>query len=240
MEIRVYIGVIGAGKTYKAEKECTVKISFADRLREDIWKLLNWAPNNEEDYSAFKENTFDMDAYELRYLQLNGRQLMCNYADLMKSVKPSYFTDNLICKLDEMTVDPYYSDKIIGITDCRFDYEIKALIEFSIINGIQVKFIHCNFKSKRYCDNSPHNSEVLAQKYVTFSGSEKEFDALIRKTYYNFEDLIYNKRLGLLETIKCLESPYYFATNYMNLTDNNGKFVTRLSEIEFNKIVNNE
>ena len=36
MEIRVYIGVIGAGKTYKAEKECTVKISFADRLREDI------------------------------------------------------------------------------------------------------------------------------------------------------------------------------------------------------------
>ena len=120
-----------------------------------------------------------MDAYELRYLQLNGRQLMCNYADLMKSVKPSYFIDNLICKLDEMTADPYYSDKIIGITDCRFDYEIKALIEFSIINGIQITFVHCNFKSERYCDNSAHNSEVLAQKYIDFSGNEKEFNTLI-------------------------------------------------------------
>ena len=238
MNIRVYIGVIGAGKDFIAKKETNIQLAFADKLREDTWRLFNWVPDNDKEYVDFKEG--EIVGYENSHIFISGRQLMCNYTDLVKEIKPSYFTDNLICRLDEMTVDPYYSDKIIGITDCRFDYEIKALIEFSIINGIQVKFIHCNFKSERYCDNSPHNSEVLAQKYVTFSGSEKEFDALIRKTYYNFEDLIYNKRLGLLETIKCLESPYYFATNYMNLTDNNGKFVTRLSEIEFNKIVNNE
>ena len=41
MEIRVYIGVIGSGKDYTAEKECNLNIAFADGLREDIWKLLN-------------------------------------------------------------------------------------------------------------------------------------------------------------------------------------------------------
>ena len=236
MEIRVYIGVIGSGKNYASEKECDLSIAFADSLRDDIFTILGWQLQ-ENEYDRFKSTS---PVILGSYFNHTGREIMQTYTDLIKAIKPSYFTDKVICKLDEMIVDPDYSDKIIGITDCRFDYEIKALIEFSIINGIQVKFIHCNFKSERYCNNSPHNSEVLAQKYVTFSGSEKEFDALIRKTYYNFEDLIYNKRLGLLETIKCLESPYYFATNYMNLTDNNGKFVTRLSEIEFNKIVNNE
>lgn len=235
MEIRVYIGVIGSGKNYTAKQECDLNIAFADSLREDIFTILGWEPQ-ENEYDRFKSTR---PVILGNYSNNTGREIMQTYTDLIKVVKPSYFTDKLICKLDEMLVDPEYSNKIVGITDCRFDYEIKALIEFSIINGIQVTFIHCNFKSERYCDNSTHSSEVLAQKYLAFSGSNKEFDNLIRKTYYNFEDLIYNKRLGLLETIKCLESPYYFATNYMNLTDNNAKFVTRLSEIEFNKIVNN-
>ena len=46
-----------------------------------------------------------------------------------------------------------------------------------------------------------------------------------------------------METIKCLESPYYFITNYMDFTDSNEniiKFTTKLSELEFNKIIKNE
>lgn len=54
-------------------------------------------------------------------------------------------------------------------------------------------------------------------------------------------DKIYGEYLGLLETIKCLESPYYYATKYLKIKDNLGNennFTTRLSEKEFNKLFN--
>ena len=141
MEIRVYIGVIGSGKDYSAKKECDLTIAFADSLREDIFTILGWKPQ-EDEYTMFKSTSpLILNKYSCH----TGREIMQIYTDLIKVVKSSYFTDKLISKLDEMLVCPEYSDKIIGITDCRFDYEIKALVEFSIVNGIQVKFIHCNF-----------------------------------------------------------------------------------------------
>ena len=35
MNIRVYIGVIGAGKDFIAKKETNIQLAFADKLRED-------------------------------------------------------------------------------------------------------------------------------------------------------------------------------------------------------------
>ena len=51
-------------------------------------------------------------------------------------------------------------------------------------------------------------------------------------------DKIFKQYLGLIETIKCLESPYYYAINYLYVINSHGKkekYTTRLSEIEFNK-----
>ena len=51
-------------------------------------------------------------------------------------------------------------------------------------------------------------------------------------------DKIFKQYLGLMETIKCLESPYYYAINYLYVINSNGKkekYTTHLSEIEFNK-----
>ena len=49
MKIRAYIGVIGAGKDYRCSKECTHKVSFADELRKDVWKILGWEPKTDEE-----------------------------------------------------------------------------------------------------------------------------------------------------------------------------------------------
>lgn len=50
-------------------------------------------------------------------------------------------------------------------------------------------------------------------------------------------DKIYGEHLGLLETIKCLESPYYFATIYLKINGKN--YITKYSEEDFNNIIKN-
>ena len=181
MEIRVYIGVIGSGKNYTAEKECDVRLSFADKLREDIWRLLNWEPDNEEEYNKFKEATFSSN--DLKFFYSTGRIIMCRYADLVKEENPNYFTDHLIKRLKEKLLDSTCWDDTIGITDCRFPEEVKALLQFEKDNFIRVTFVHCNFKSERYCNNSDHNSEKMAQQFAGLKFTQSEFNLKIREMY---------------------------------------------------------
>ena len=51
-------------------------------------------------------------------------------------------------------------------------------------------------------------------------------------------DKIFKQYLGLMETMKCLESPYYYAINYLYVINSHGKkekYTTHLNEVEFNK-----
>ena len=183
MEIRAYIGVIGSGKTYTAEKECTVKLGFADKLREDIWKLLNWAPDNEVEYLTFKGLTLTDTSYELKHFYINGRQLMCNYADIIKEENPNYFTERLLKKLKVKLPDVNCWDDVIGITDCRFPEEVKALLQFEKDNFVRVTFVHCDFPSSRYDPVGEHNSETMAQQFAGLKFTESEFNLKIREMY---------------------------------------------------------
>lgn len=183
MEIRAYIGVVGAGKTYTAEKECNVKLGFADKLREDVWMLLNYEPKTEEEYTAFKNANLDSDTCLLDYFSLTGRQLMCNYADVIKQTYPNYFTEHLLKKLKARLLDPTCWDDIIGITDCRFPEEVKALLQFEKDNFIRVTFVHCDFRSERYDSKSQHNSEKMAQQFAGLKFTENEFNLKIREMY---------------------------------------------------------
>jgi hypothetical protein len=177
MEIRAYIGVIGSGKDYTAEKECTVKVGFADKLREDIWRLLNWYPVNAFDYDDFKQSEVSIYGGE------EGRQIMCNYADIIKEENPNYFTEHLLKKLKVRLLDPTCWDDIIGITDCRFPEEVKALLQFEKDNFIKVTFVHCDFPSSRYDPAGEHNSEKMAQQFAGLKFTESEFNLKIREMY---------------------------------------------------------
>ena len=181
MEIRAYIGVIGSGKDYTAEKECNVKLGFADKLREDVWRLLNWEPDNEEEYNKFKEATFI--SSELKFFYSTGRIIMCRYADLVKEENPNYFTEHLLKKIKLKLQDPTCWDDIIGITDCRFPEEVQALLQFEKDKFIKVTFIHCDFPSYRYNPVGEHNSEKMAQQFAGLKFTESEFNLKIREMY---------------------------------------------------------
>jgi len=190
MEIRVYIGCIGAGKDYTCAKECNVKVAFADKLREDVWKLLGNHPRDGENYEYFKSDSIHMISPEgeVGDSECTGRQLMCNYADVIKETYPNYFTDHLLKRLKERLLDPTCWDDIIGITDCRYPEEVKALLQFEKDNYIRVTFVHCDFRSDRYTDEFMHSSEAMAQQFVDNKYSENEFNKLIREMYGEKED----------------------------------------------------
>lgn len=46
MKVRIYIGVIGSGKDYRAQNECDLKLAFADGVREDVWKNFRMRTKN--------------------------------------------------------------------------------------------------------------------------------------------------------------------------------------------------
>ena len=181
MEIRAYIGVIGSGKDYTAEKECTVKLGFADKLREDVWRLLGWKPTTTEEYDTFKQDIIRLE--DERLGDTSGRQLMCNYADIIKEENPNYFTEHLLKKLKVRLLDPTCWDDVIGITDCRFPEEVKALLQFEKENFVRVTFVHCDFPSHRYDPVGEHNSERMAQQFTGLKFTESEFNLKIREMY---------------------------------------------------------
>ena len=190
MEIRVYIGCIGAGKDYTCEKECTVKVAFADKLREDIWQILGWKPKDAKEYDICKGKYMMIPIQEygpMTWLS-QGRQFMCNYADLIKESLPNYFTDHLLKRLKVRLLDPTCWEDVIGITDCRYPEEVKALLQFERDNYIKVTFVHCDFRSERYTDEFMHSSEAMAQQFVDNKYSESEFNLLIREIYGEKED----------------------------------------------------
>ena len=189
MIIKAYIGVIGSGKDYRCKNECTHKVSFADELRKDVWKILGWEPKTEEEYEAFKKTLFYPPGLRAaigysrdNILQVTGREILQNYGSLMKELHgEDYWALRSIEKLKAI----YRQDKncIIGISDCRYSSEIQFLISRYLHTDIKVEFLHCDYKSDRYNATDPHHSEHLAQQFAGKVYEPKEFNDLIYEMY---------------------------------------------------------
>ena len=187
MKIRAYIGVIGAGKDYRCSKECTHKVSFADGVREDVWKILGWKPKTLEEYEEFKTSVlcpintpYDVIVKELTF---TGRELLQNYAELQKVLhSPNYWIYRTLDSLENLHKHRT-EDMVVGITDCRFSNEISALIQFANDLNCDLEFIHCDYESSKYDRTSDHKSEMLAQKFDRRTFIPGEFNELIHKLY---------------------------------------------------------
>ena len=136
MKIKAYIGVIGSGKDYRCKNECTHKVSFADGVREDVWKILGWEPKTEKEYEAFKTTLFYLTGLRAvigysqdNILQVTGREILQNYGSLMKELHgEDYWAVRILPALEDLQSNS--TEIIIGITDCRYKPEIEALLEF--------------------------------------------------------------------------------------------------------------
>lgn len=181
MNIKVYIGVIGSGKTYNSKKDCNVIVSFADALREDMWKMLGWKPKNSKEYEEFKRSKWRLPGDRLYYI--TGRDLLQRYAtEIRRAEDEEHWNKKLIEKIENLRAFKVQPIKI-GIDDCRFPNEIKSLIKYCDESGTNLSFAHTDYKSDRYDDFSSHVSEKLAQQFLDFKGTQQEFDFLIKEKY---------------------------------------------------------
>lgn len=181
IKVKAYIGVIGSGKSYQSKKECDTTISFADSLREAVWRYLEWKPLNDEEYASFKS---DRDVhYKDKFI--TGRELFQVYGSHVRSKDIDYWVKRLVNKLDELKKldDVWNNDNVfsIGVDDCRYENEITGLIDWCAENKVELTFIHSDYLSGNYNKTMKHESEKLAQK---FAGNHYAcFDDMIKGIY---------------------------------------------------------
>lgn len=181
IKVKAYIGVIGSGKSYQSKKECDTTISFADSLREAVWRYFGWKPINDEEYSSFKEKKDVFFKGEFT----TGRELFQIYGSYVRSKDINYWVKRLVNKLDELKkLDDVWNNSnvfSVGVDDCRYENEIHGLIDWCAENKVELTFIHSDYLSGNYNKTMKHESERLAQRYA--GNHYACFDDMIKGTY---------------------------------------------------------
>lgn len=190
-KITVFIGVQGSGKDFNGNLLCehgAVQVSFADKLREDIWELIGWSPASPEEYDAFKKATFQATIAD-KLVSFTGRGLLVKYAtDIRRREDPDHWCKQLRGRIAHvLEIAP-----AVVVTDCRFMNEVRHLIQISEEVGAEIEFVFCNFKSERYNPSFPHESEWMAQYFLNWGFEDKDprFDRSIKSMVENKLDSV--------------------------------------------------
>lgn len=170
-----YIGVIGSGKDYQANKHVEhgyEKISFADKLREMLWDTLSYYPANNEEYEYFKKSTI-----WTPYDYISGRQVIQNFGQTMKVTFGDDVWTNLF--IDQVLS----SEKDVVCPDMRFLEEFDGVNE-SLSNYRDINYIFCNYVSGKYDPDNVHESEHMAQYFL--SNGLNDMDEIPVEMFYNY------------------------------------------------------
>lgn len=172
-----FIGTIGSGKDYNADKwvfeKNYLRISFADPLRLLI-SMIFGKDTMYEKYSRFKQSSIILGIF---WKSLTGREFIQRLGDGMRAIFGSeLFIDFMDRKIESLSPD------IPGVVipDVRYPNEAEYILQL----GGDLFF--CNYESDRYDCTSKHISEQLAQTFIAmgFTDGEKiTLDDL--KTAYN-------------------------------------------------------
>jgi len=157
LEIISFVGVIGAGKSFRTEKlieEGFYPIAFGDALRDMAFKLLSWKPLNDEQYEEFKKGNRYIDSHSGF---INGRLFLQTLGETMREENKNYWVDKLKQRIDLLYRLGY--TKIV-VTDIRHENELELVKSYK-----NSKVIFCDYKSERYDCENKHISEKLAQEY---------------------------------------------------------------------------
>jgi hypothetical protein len=160
MNVKVFIGVVCSGKDYAARQTGGLKIAFADKLREMVWKLIGWKPKNDDEYEFFKGSTFLS-----KNISFTGRELLERFGtEVIRDLDPDFW----VSTVEQKILKAHKEGKVetICITDARFVNEIEMLMLLNGYRGISVDFIFTNYKSYRYDPNRTHSCEKLAQLFL--------------------------------------------------------------------------
>jgi len=178
-KIYVFIGVIGSGKDHMAKqiikKTDAIKTAFADPLREDIWKLMDWRPYTDQEYEDFKVSVFHNDLG----IKFTGRDLLLRYGtEIRRKEDLNHWAKQTMQEIERIL---QFAPAVV-ITDCRFGNEIEYLKYVAEKLDVELQFTFCNYHSDRYDCTVEHESEKLAQHFVRlgFQHQDKSFDEYIK------------------------------------------------------------
>ena len=182
MKVNIYgfIGCIGGGKTYRADKlkssesECPCIIGdFSDGVRDAIMSTLSGS-NYEIDlsspiYAAWKEDKqyISLSSSNKRMIQVSGRQLLTNVSDMLKrfcneDVFVDYTQKKIVNELNFMKNCGVEKCNVI-ISSVRFISETKVLFDVAkMYESDKVKITFCNYNKVEYTTSPLHESEALS------------------------------------------------------------------------------
>lgn len=162
-KIKCFVGVIGSGKDYQCQqliKDGYTQIAFADTLRELTWKIFKWEPKSPEDYEDFKSTLFTAAGYP----SISGREFLQRLGtDARKLIDENIWVTSINKRISESR-----SNKIC-ISDMRFRNEFNYITNFSPAK-YDIEIVFTNYKSPRYNSTDSHDSEKMAQEFLTDKG----------------------------------------------------------------------
>lgn len=190
------VGVIGSGKTYRAEQLLKEAASenrkviigdFSEGIRQVLMNIFTGKDKeidlNGAAYSAWKNNEqriqipLSKDNKFLDVVKVDGRKLLQRTGEYLKELAgedvwarwtKNYVTEKLVSMGLE---DSNCCDVIFG--SLRFPCEARAVFETAAKTGKQVKIIFCNHQSSLYELNN-HISEKFARYFVEFGCKDGE------------------------------------------------------------------
>ena len=179
-EIVCFLGVIGSGKDYQAQKLVNergfVHINFADDLRQMAWDILGWKPETPEEYEWFKKQ-------EMVFIsrkpcdetdKITGRQFLQNLGtEAMRKRDPNFWAN---CWRNQV-LENLAIGKNVCCSDLRFSNELSTALSIkkhyllignsANLEDVSTKLIFCDYKSSRYDATNTHKSEKLAQALLS-------------------------------------------------------------------------
>jgi len=180
MKVTAFMGVIGSGKDYEAQKliaQGAKHIGFADGVREDVWTIIGWKPKDSDEYEYFKSAMFTDKSGGITF---TGRDLLLNYGTPVRRVEDF----DVWCKRLVRRLDFFFQAGVeqVVITDCRFENEVKFLKEYK---SAEVKFAFCDYHSFRYNPNFQHESEEISQELIKLGAGDWDSDDFDNFIYAN-------------------------------------------------------
>lgn len=185
------VGVIGSGKSYRAEMLCVDAVAeerrlimgdFSEGIRQTLMNIFTGQDIpidvNSVDYDEWKKMDFDIllpihvpftRERDLAYSTVSGRELLCNTGEYLKKlagqdVWARWTLNAVMQRFYQLAQDSVLNtDLVFG--SVRFNCEAKAVLQAAQTMGKDVEFIFCNYKSDRY-KLSDHESEKFARYFL--------------------------------------------------------------------------
>jgi dephospho-CoA kinase len=157
-EVIALIGPIGSGKDYRTsvlEKEGYIKVSFADTLRNSVWRLLGWRPESDKEYRSFKNQIYGRGTF-------TGRDIMLQMEKEIKDREGEYVFINKTLEKIVFFMNQDSNNIKFVISDLRFLEEYESLKSYFK----NLKIIFCNYKSSQYKLIKNSLSESLAVSFA--------------------------------------------------------------------------